>query len=254
MAGRLLRNHVKVSGPSQFELRRARTRPFVCVSQKSSQRLTSGSKPTGADGGGTPDSVRAHVARAGRRGGGDVIGNLLSYEDWLVSCLDVWSQLGVAAVLSTADLFRNQFGPVCVTDFGPRAGFASGRLLTLFLRNAKVGAACGVSLDCQNQPAKRAGRVLRNRIDLGAVDDRLRDSAHGESSFHVALYQLNAYDVHIEDTRRAACGGSLLRGFFRVYAQKPRAGAHAAEVATEASAPGTREDNTQSGDAQMTKD
>ena len=115
----------------------------------------------------------------------------------------------MAAVLLTADLFRNQFGPVCVTDFGPRAGFASGRLPTLFLRNAKVGAACGVSPDCRNQPAKRAGRVLRNRIDLGAVDDWLRDSAHGESSLHVALYQLNAYDVHIEDTRRTACGGSF---------------------------------------------
>ena len=52
-------------------------------------------------------------------------------------------------------------------------------------------------------------------------------------------YKLNAYDVRIEDTRRAPCVGLLLRSFPRFFAQAPLFIAPAIDVDAGRSASGT---------------
>ena len=73
----------------------------------------------------------------------------------------------------------------------------------------------------KGRPVGRAGQVAQGRISSDVISDRLRDVPKFESSMHAKAYKLNAYDVRIEDTRRAPRVSLLLRSFPRFFAQTP---------------------------------
>ena len=67
----------------------------------------------------------------------------------------------------------------------------------------------------------------------------------------MVLYEINAYGVRFEDTRRSACVGFLLRSFFRFFAQITQFAIQPTDEVGEMAARGPIQDAAQSSNEQV---
>ena len=104
-----------------------------------------------------------------------------------------------------------------VSDIPDRGvGFRDPRLMALVPWYANIAIRHGVPFDNAAHMVCHHGRYLDEKVKKAA-----EGAAYFQSSLQMVAFRINAFDVKLEDTRRAMCTGFLMHGFFGFGSQLP---------------------------------